>query len=266
VSPDEGVVFAVASVLALVSWWRWYAPLVSVERLGARRDGRMLLGLTPILAVLALFGVLRAAASFDVRDSPLYLTFYLALGVAWVGGAAQFLPALGLNPRDDVVERGNAAAAFAVAGAVLGLTGCFAGGNVGDGPGWWVVVFSAGLATGGLAIVWWLFERLTGIADLVTVDRDPAAGLRLGALLAAGGLILGRAVAGDWVSAAASLNDFVQVAWPALILAGAAALVERVARPTPETPAPPVALYGAPPALLYLAAAVAYLLQLGPPA
>jgi uncharacterized membrane protein YjfL (UPF0719 family) len=263
-SPDEGVVFVVSGFLALAGWWRWYAPLVSVKRLGAGRDGRMVLAVAPVLSLGALFAVLRTAASFDVQDSPLYLSFYLVMGAGWVALAGQLLPALGLNPRDDVVERGNGAAALAAAGAVLGLTFCFAGGNIGDGPGWWVVVFAAALATAGLGVVWYAFERLARSADLVTIDRDRAAGLRLGALLAASGLMLGRAVAGDWVSAAATVSDFVRVAWPVLPLAVAALLVERVARPTPESPAPPVALYGMPPALLYLAIAVAYVIQRGP--
>lgn len=265
-SPDEGVVFVVSGFGAVVGWWRWYAPLALVRRLGADADGRRLLAVTPILSTLALFAVLRTAASFDVRDSPLYLSFYVVLGAAWVGLGALFLPALGLNPRDDVAERGNGAAALAAAGAILGLTCCFAGGNIGDGPGWWVVLFSAALATAGLAVAWYLLERLTRVADTVTIDRDSAAGLRLGAALAACGLILGRSVAGDWGSASATLGDFARLAWPALPLVASAAVIERISRPTPESPAPAVALYGLPPALLYLAAAALYLLQLGPPA
>jgi uncharacterized membrane protein YjfL (UPF0719 family) len=265
-SPDEGVTFAVSGFLALWGWWRWYAPLAQVRRLGAVSRGRILLALAPPVALVGLFGVLRTAASFDVRDSPLYLSFYLVMGAGWLALVAQLLPAVGLNPRDDVIERGNGAAAAAAAGALLGLMACFGGGNIGDGPGWWVVLFSAVLATAGLVLVWYLFDRVTRVADMVSIDRDHAAGLRLGALLAAIGLILGRAVAGDWVSAAATVSDFVRVAWPVLILAGAAALVERVARPTPETPVPPTAIYGVPPAALYVAVSVAYVMQLGPAA
>jgi hypothetical protein len=40
------------------------------------------------------------------------------------------------------LEHGNPAA-----GAILGLTLAFARGNIGNGPGWWVVVFSAGMST-----------------------------------------------------------------------------------------------------------------------
>ena len=40
------------------------------------------------------------------------------------------------------------AAVPAVVGALVGVTFCYAGGNIGDGPGWWVVVFSAGAGDG----------------------------------------------------------------------------------------------------------------------
>jgi uncharacterized membrane protein YjfL (UPF0719 family) len=264
-SPDEWVVFAASAVLAVAGWWHWYMPLTSVRRLGAAARGRRLLALTPLLCALALVAALRLAASFDVRDSSLYLTFYVVVGAAWVRLGSLLFPLLGLSPRDDVIERGNGAAALAVAGALLGLTFVFAGGNVGDGPGWWVVLFSAGLATAGLAVAWYLLERLSHVADVVTIDRDPAGGLRLGAALAACGLILGRAVAGDWVSTAATVTDFARVGWPALLLVAAAAAVERVTRPTADSPAPQPTLYGGFPAVLYLAAAMVYVLQLGTP-
>lgn len=35
-------------------------------------------------------------------------------------------------------------AAYAIVGALAGITFSFARANVGNGPGWWVVVFSAG--------------------------------------------------------------------------------------------------------------------------
>ena len=129
-----------------------------------------------------------------------------------------------------LIAAGAPSAAVAIAGALLGITLCFAGGNIGDGPGWWVVVFSAGVATAGLFAAWLLLEALTGISDTVTIDRDLAAGVRLGGLLVACGLRLGWAVAGDWISAEATLRDFAANAWLVLVLLAIAVLVERVAR------------------------------------
>src|SRR4051812_13339427 len=81
------------------------------------------------------------------------------------------------------------------------FSACHAGANIGNGPGWWVVIFSAALATGSLLVLWIALADLTPVADAVAIDRDPAAGIRLGGWLAASGLVLGRAVAGDWESA-----------------------------------------------------------------
>jgi uncharacterized membrane protein YjfL (UPF0719 family) len=187
----------------------------------------------------------------------------MVLGAGWVGGITKLLPFTGISPRDDILERGNAAAAPAVAGALLAFTLCFAGGNIGDGPGWSVVIFSAGLASVTLALLWLLLDSLTGVCETITVERDPATGVRLGALLAAAGLVLGRSVAGDWVSGPATLHDFVVHAWPVLGLFGLAIVIERALRPSQNHPIRSVAMVGLVPALLYLAAALGYVVRLG---
>jgi hypothetical protein len=115
-----------------------------------------------------------------------------------------------------------------------------------------VVVFSAGLATLALMLSWAVLGRLTPIQEAITVDRDRAAGIRLGTWLVACGLVLGRGVAGDWISASGTLLDFV-MALPAvagiLLLAVA---VERLARITPARPRGRLFVSGALPAGLYL--------------
>jgi len=175
-----------------------------------------------------LFLVLRWWAADDVRYSGTYLTFYMAMGAAWVGFCTHWLGLLGISPREDVLERQNLAAAFAMIGALAGITFSFAGANIGNGPGWWVVVFSAGLSTLAFFGLWVVVECLTGVSESVTVERACSAGLRLGGFLAAAGMILGRAVAGDWVSAQATVQDFAVVAWPVLPLTVLAILVERL--------------------------------------
>lgn len=263
-SGDEAFALLVGGTIAVWSWYTWYVPAVSVQRLGAPSPGRMVVLWWPAICALVLFGVLKTISAHDVRDDLLYLTFYLVLGAGWLGAATRLLPYAGVSARDDILERGNAAAVPAVAGALLACTLCFAGGNVGDGPGWWVVVFSAGLATGGLGLLWLVFDRVTRIADTITIDRDRAAGVRLGALLVAASLMLGRSVAGDWVSASATVRDFAVLAWPVLGLFAIAAVLERRTAPTPERPAPSVTTLGVLPAAAYLAGAVAYVVRLGP--
>ena len=263
-SDDEIAVLIGSVIVSLVCWGIWYVSPSFVRRIGGRRSGLLLLQLTPLLAAGLLFGVLRQAASFDVRDDPQYLFFYMLLGAAWVGFWSRFLSVTGVSRRDDVVERGNRSAAIAIAGAMLGLTLCYAGGNIGDGPGWWVVVFSAGLSTLALFAAWMVLEMTTGVSETVTVDRDTAAGLRLAGFLIACGLILGRGVAGDWESADATINEFALAAWPVIVLVVAAAIVERVARPTPTNSRPALVPYGVVPAVLYIAGALYQLQRLGP--
>jgi hypothetical protein len=165
----------------------------------------------------------------------------------------------GISVRDDVIERRNRAALPATVGGLVGVTLCYAGGNIGNGPGWWVVVFSAALATLTLGAAWLVHERLTAANDAVTIDRDPSAGVRTGAFLAACGLLLGRAVAGDWVNAVATVRDYSRFlpAVAALVILGT--VIERLARPTPERPHAPMSVFGIGVAILYLGVAAAYL-------
>ena len=249
---------------ALILWYQWYAPLGSVARLGAGRAGRGLFVTAPILGALVLAVILKTIASFDVVNDLRYLSMYFLLGAVWVGLALRMVPLVGLHPREDVVERGNAAAAPAVAGALLGLTLSFAGGNVGDGPGWWVVIFAAALATFGFFLAWLALELVGGASEAVTVERDAAAGWRLGGFLVAAGLVLGRGVAGDWVSSAATLRDFFAVVWPLVGLVIGAGVIDRAARPSVDRPASPIT-FGALPAALYVAGAAAYLATLPKP-
>ena len=264
-SDDEVGVLVISSIVTIVSWGAWYIAPAFVRRVGPAPWGSVLLQATPLAAGGMLWLVLRTASAHDVRDDPTYLLLYLVLGAAWVGVWIRLLAMTGISRRDDVVERSNSSAALAVAGAMLGITLCYAGGNIGDGPGWWVVVFSAGLSTVAWFAAWMVLETVSGISDTVTVDRDPSGGLRLAGFLVACGLILGRGVAGDWVSSDATVRDFGLAAWPAIVLVVVAAIVERLARPTPESPRPALVPYGICPALLYIAGAAYQVMRLGLP-
>ncbi|MES1243179.1 MAG: hypothetical protein ABUT39_16320 [Acidobacteriota bacterium] len=263
-SGDESVVQIICLAIAALTWLPWLWEGYTCARLGSRFSDRWILYIDPLICAAVLAAVLRFYASADVRDSPIYILFYLAMGAAWVGLSARyFLPYFGLSPRDDVIERRNPAAAHALGGALLGLTLCFAGGNIGNGPGWWVVVFSAALSTASFFVLWALLDRFTGLADAVTVERDPASGIRLGGYFLGSGLILGRAVAGDWVSMRDTVADFGKLAWPVLLLWLAAVLLERTFRPTKETPFPSPLTHGLAPLCAYVALAFFFLAQAG---
>ena len=262
-SGDEVFVLIASAIVSLIAWGRWYWRVGSVHALVAAPGRRAGLLLVPIACCLLLFVLLKLFAAEDVRDSAQYLLMYTLFGMAWLGLSAALLPLLGVSFRDDAVERRNPAASMVVQGALVGIMLSFAGGNLGNGPGWWVVLFSSGLATGGLLLLWFVLKSLSPLADWITIDRDLASGWRLAGFLVAVGLILGRAAAGDWVSAGATLRDFFASGWFALLLLPLAAVADYLLRPTPEQPRPPAIVSGVFPALIYVSAAAAYVVLQG---
>ena len=264
-SGDEVWVAFISTALGGYLWFRWYWDTSKVWPTVRPLEGRTGLWLAPLGAALLLLTVLTTVASYDVVDDPRYIYMYFVFGMAWTGVATRFFPTAGLLVRDDAVERRNPAVTPALGGGILGATAAFAGGNIGDGPGWWVVLASAFVATLALFLLWHLLEGLTSVSDAITIERDEAAGWRLGGFLLSAGLILGRAVAGDWVSTEGMLADAVRVGWPAVLLLPIGVGFDKMYRPTETEPIPPVVGAGLYPALAMLLPAIAYLWWLGRP-
>lgn len=265
---SEGEVFVliVAASFAVVGWWGWYVRLLLAPGLRGRAGPTLSLALWPTVLLLAMYLVLRGFASADVRDSPVYLAFYLILGSMWLVVNRWLAARLGLSWVDDTHDRRNPAAVLALCGALFGAAACYTGGNIGDGPGWWCVVVTAGVANLAWLAVWVVLERLAAVSEAITVERDLGASLRVGALLAACGLVAGRGAAGDWFDLGSTFVDFGRTAWPLIPLAALAVWVERsrARRPVTETGSwmvPSVAL-----TLVYLAAGVAVVLLSPAPA
>jgi uncharacterized membrane protein YjfL (UPF0719 family) len=145
-----------------------------------------------------------------------------------LGGTTFIFPLLGVSARDDVVERRNTAASYAVGGALLGVTMCFAGANVGSGPGPEVVFFCAILSTAAFFFLWFVLESIAHPSEAITVDRDEEAAVRLAGFLVATGILLGGAVAGNWESPSGTLQDFCTFGWPAIVLLIIALTWERI--------------------------------------
>ncbi len=250
-SADELIVTVVGLVIGPLLWTIWFVQMSRLRRCGRR--GRALRAVGSALAVCTglTWLVLRRAASPDVVDAPQYVFMYAVLGLAWARIAAESFPYAGLSLRDDVVERGNVAATITAICALIAATICYAGGNIGEGPGWWVVLFAAALATVTLFVSWIVLAQFSPASDAVLIDRDPAAGLRVGAYLIALSVMLGRAVAGDWVSAAETVRDFTAALPAAALLLAAALVIERVAKPTAERPQLPLIAFGVLPSLVY---------------
>lgn len=224
--------FIACVFLALKSWSTWYGDLVSVNRFRVPIHRRLVLFVAPVISLAFIFATLTKLASSDVRNDPLYLAFYLLIGAAWVGGATLVFPFLGISARDDILERGNSASACAVVGALAGVSCSFAGGNIGNGPGVAVVLFSSALSTALFFALWFALDILTSISDAITIDRANGAGIRIAGFLAGIGLLSGWSVAGDWVSAAATLKEFLYYSWPAVTLTTIAIFMELALRRT----------------------------------
>ena len=218
--------FIVSVFLTLKSWSAWYSDLISVNRFRVPIQQRLALFGAPVVSLAFIFVTLTTLASRDVRHDPLYLAFYLLIGAAWIGGGTLVFPFLGISARDDILERGNGASAWAVAGALAGMSCSFAGGNIGNGPGVAAVLFSSALSTGLFFVLWFVLDALTSISDAITIDRAKEAGIRLAGFLVCLGLLSGWSVAGDWVSASATLRDFLHSSWPAVAITAIAVLLE----------------------------------------
>lgn len=262
-SGDETFTLVISLIAAVITWSLWFYTLKKTARAGFVAARRWPLLVMPAACLLGLVAVLRFLASHDVRDDEAYLAMYTIMGAGWVGSCMLLTPWLGLSMRDDAVERGNPAAVAALCGAIAGFTLCFAGANIGDGPGWWVVVFCAGLSTASLLALWMIVEAAAHVGDSITIDRSVADGLRFMGFLAGCGLILGRAVAGNWRGAEATIADWAAVCWPVLVVAAIEIGIGRLRRSNVValTSTPP--LVGAMSGLLYVAAAVVYVIFLG---
>jgi uncharacterized membrane protein YjfL (UPF0719 family) len=255
-SGDEIIALIACVFIGFWGWKQWLAGLLFLNPLSRKPAAQSLAWLMPAVAAAAMFYVLLNFASSDVRDNPIYIVFYMVMWLGWTGLWNRLLPYLGLSCRDDALERSNAAAGLAIGGGLLGVTLAFAGANIGNGPGWYVVVFCALLATGAPLVMWLIDDYVTDVIDAITIDRDAAAGWRTAGFFIASGLILGRAVAGDWHSANETVADFILRGWPVLVLWGLLLCLDLVGRPTPDRPAPNRVIFGVVPFLVLVGAAV----------
>ena len=269
-SGDEVLVFFVSSLLTLFCGYRCFLLLarpalgegLSVQRpSNRRRIGIVLLAaLAGLLIVLTLWSdPLYVAGHFD------YTLLFVLVVISWIFGIAGVAGLLGIGLLDDVLTRNNRAALHAMTGAVLGGMSIYAGGNVGGGPTIWTTLAPAFIATVAWVALWVAVEVGSHIADAITIDRDTAAGVRQGGYLLASGLVLGRAIAGDWTSWSQTARDLAVLGSPVIAWTALATILHHILRPTPMHPRRDVIAAGVIPACIMLATAVGYLLWLGAP-
>jgi hypothetical protein len=257
--------FTLYGAVDLVFFVRYYRRLMSLPDMGSGRFARRAAGMTPVGCCALLLVVLWNWADSEVRhDGALQLGFVIAWGCAvlWTQG---FGTLLGLDVFEHGIEGRNPAAVWAGVGLLIGVTLAVAGANVGRGPTEATTLGPMFLAVGSLLTLWAGFSVLTGSVAAVAVERDVPSGLRTAALLIALGLILGRSVAGDWVSVEATLRDYLwQGLAPAATLLGVAAIVEFLERPTVRRPVTSIARSGVSAGALDLGFAAAWVWHLGP--
>ncbi|HHW22503.1 MAG TPA: hypothetical protein GXX26_06430 [Clostridiaceae bacterium] len=223
----EFLIFIFSGYYSLNSIFRWYRRLGSMWPSGQYKTLKLTFGFLPAVSYAMILYTLKVLASFDVVGAFIYILFYIFLGFAWIfAGLYLVFMSFDLSWIDDAVENKNKAAMFAVTGAFLGLTIIYSGANVGDGPGWWCVLFAGGLGLIAWILLGILMNKFTGIFERISVERDIYCGIRFGCYLLASGIILGRASAGDWTSFSVTIVEFL-VGWPVLPLTVLAIFIER---------------------------------------
>ena len=220
-------------------------------------SGCVVVSLLLVATALHLWGAAEIRADFS---EVVFLTF---AGALWLVVMAKLFPWFGLSLRDDAVERNNGGALMALCSAIVSAALLYAGGSVGEGPSYLNNVFSVGLAAGGFLLLWLLLEIGGDVSVSITEERDTASGLRLAGFLLSIALVLARAVAGDWHSMSATVQDFINDGWAAILIGAIAVPLEHYVRPNREHPFRNWRTQGLLPALFYLALAIGWLAHLG---
>lgn len=235
---DEVLLLLICAGLTFSGVGRGAAAFKASSPLRGGRGRMWPLLVATALAIAVLGWVTWQWTAREIRHGQSYALLTMFMGTAWLTLCALGFQWLGLSIRDDVCERGNHAASAALSGAMLGATCVYAGAITGEGPSFWNNVFSAGVG----GIVWfagWLILELFAQASRnVAEERDPASGLRLGGYLFASGLLIGRAVAGNWRGTIETVHDLLRDGWWIVPLAGVAIIGEYFLRPNPTSPPP----------------------------
>jgi len=263
---DEAFFFFVAAIFAIIGTSLWNVRLVRRTPIRKPIGLRLALAITPVLSLAGLVMVLMLWA--DPKEVIGHLDYQLLFfvgGGAWLFWTILVLPMLGISPLDDAIERSNPAAVSAVCGAMLGSMAIYAYSNIGAGPTIWTTIAPAFVGTVAWLILWLIIELISRPSEAITIDRDEATGIRLAGWLLACGLIIGRSAAGDWTSWESTWSGMWQLAWPVVLLAIGAIVLNFMFRPTPQRPQSGFASAGLVPAIVFVLLAIGYIAMLGAP-
>ena len=223
----EFIIYFCSAIYSIIALCFWYVRITSIWPSENSNSIKYTLAFLPVISFAIILYTLKVLASFDVVGDIIYILFYILLGFAWLFiGITLVFYFFDLSWIDDVLQNRNKAALLAVSGAYLGIVIIYAGANVGDGPGWWCVLFAGGLGIVAWFIVSLVLNKYTQIFERITVERDIYCGIRVGSYFLASGIILARASAGDWTSFSMTIVEFL-VGWQVLPLTLLAILAER---------------------------------------
>lgn len=233
-------------VIGWLTWIDWYKGTIKIAYPAAQIKERRLLRLTPIINALVIFSVVEIFPNATAIQSA-EKDFDVIINFAWLGVSVVLMDCFNLSMREDVLERNNSAATYAMLGFLWAITCCLVGLDLGNLDHWFINLL---LAMGGLCIAWLILEKLSNCSEDITIDRDIAAGVRLTGFLIACGIIFGGAIAGE-KSFTTLAKDLLYAFGPVLMLVFVAFNVNRKFKPTPNRPVLPVVNCGWVPALTY---------------
>jgi uncharacterized membrane protein YjfL (UPF0719 family) len=217
------------------------------------------------LACLILIGIsLRRWGAREIRTDVGVQLFLTLFGGAWIALSKYLFSWMGLSVRDDGIERNTMGATIALSGALLAVTFIYIGGSAGEGPSYSNNVFSIGLGAISFFGLWLMLELACDVSKSITLERDVASGLRHFGFLLSVGLIIARAIAGDWHSVVETVRDFHKDATITLLFLCLATMLELTLRPSRKRPFPGIILCGVLPTILYLGLTFLWLANLGP--
>jgi hypothetical protein len=186
----------------------------------------------PLVAFVIMATILSTVAAPSVTSSPGWILFYIVVGFGWIQCVLHLVfRCFDLSWIDDVVGKNHTEPALLpVIGSLSGITLIYAGSNIGDGPGWWCVIYASAIAT----LVWFILghiiQKTTDAFSTITIGRDLPCAIRMGAYLLASGAILAYAAAGDSIDVTTDIVNIAICSLTAIPLAILAIFVERYYR------------------------------------
>lgn len=159
-----------------------------------------------IWTITVLLGTLSYDLVVDVRNVLIYGGLGIVLLTAVALGTCRVF--LGMGMQEQLAAR-NVAAAIVVAGVYIATSLTYSGGLVGEGGGFWIMLLFFLLGQLALLGITYAFRWLTHYDDVQEIaSGNIAAAFALAGLLIAVGLIVRRAVAGDYLGFLPSLGSF----------------------------------------------------------